>query len=249
VVQKGTPQAAQRIAHTRRPRHITECAVAIVAIERVAPVVGDEDVAVAVVLDVADDAGHPVAAVATSGRVGHVAEGAVAVVAIKMIADADMSIFGRLIVQSLQVAAIDQVEIQPAVLVVVEEGASGAGRLDDVAHLRVSEAVLKADAGGRGNIDEDRQVGRLGLRRGKRRRRADINRGKGRDERARHPPARPAHRRMGFIRKKPTASRLRALSAHARSSRCAQDRDMIPDRHWPGFDLTVPTHSGPSVSG
>ena len=102
--------------------HIGESAVAVVAIERVLPVVGDEQIVVAVVVVVADAAGlSPAGLVLQAGADRDIGEGAVAIVleevAMRLLAGG----------KSLQPPAVHQEQIEPAIVVVVVEGQAAAG--------------------------------------------------------------------------------------------------------------------------
>ena len=160
------PRAAAAVAgrgrrQPRLRRHVGEGAVAVVAIQGVVAVAGDEQVVEAVVVEVADGHRRRPAGAGQSGFRRDVGEGAVAVVLVEAIGG-----FGR---RGLQPGPAQHQHVEPAVVVVVEERHAAAHDLDDVA-LAVDTAVdgrlrqpgLARDVGEAG---VERQAGRLAARR------------------------------------------------------------------------------------
>ena len=106
---------------------VGEGAVAVVLVERAAPVGGDQDVWVAVVVVVGNGAAHPeLAAAGDAGLVGDVGEGAVAVVLVERVLQR------RLRLVEVARAAVDHEDVDPAVVVVVEERDAGPHRFRQV---------------------------------------------------------------------------------------------------------------------
>ena len=134
---------------------VREGAVAVVAIQRAAPVRGDENVGVAVVVVVGHRTAHAeLFAAADAGRVGDVREGAIAVVAIQRV----LQRRGRLV--EVAGAAVHHENVDPAVVVEVEKRHPGAHRFRQIAVRRHRVLVHPADAAGRGrNLLEERGRG------------------------------------------------------------------------------------------
>ena len=87
------------------------------------PYCGDVQIRKAVAIVVANRHAHAVAAGRHAGLCGDVGEGAVTIVAIERVAQ------GRIRSEEIALAAVDQVDVHPPVVVVVEESASRAGSL------------------------------------------------------------------------------------------------------------------------
>ena len=131
------PGAAGAVAHggLREPGlrgHVGEGAVAVVVVQHVVPVGGDEQVVEAVVVVVADRHRRRPAGARQPRLRRDVGERAVAVVLVEAIRG-----FGRRV---LEAGAAQHQDVHPAVVVVVEEGDAAPDDLDDVA-LRVDAAV------------------------------------------------------------------------------------------------------------
>ena len=95
-------------------------------IEAVLAVVGDVEVFPSVVVVVADADALAPAGCGEAGFRGDVGEGAVVIVAVEVVG-------GRLPGgKSFELGAIDQEDVGPSVVVVVEDGDAGAGGFDDV---------------------------------------------------------------------------------------------------------------------
>ena len=108
-------------------RDIGEGSVAVVAVESVLSVVGDEEIVVAVVVVVANAAGlAPAGLVFQAGAGSHIGEGAVAIVleevAVRLLSSG----------KSFQPPAVHEKQIQPAIVVVVVEGEAAAGGLEQI---------------------------------------------------------------------------------------------------------------------
>ena len=118
-------------------------------VEHVVAVVGDEQVVKAVVVVIAHGDGRRPARADEPGPLGHVGERAVAVVPIQAIR--------RPRRRALQPGAVQHEEVEPPVVVVVEERDAAADHLDDVA-LAIDAAVDDGpgEAGLRGHIGQAR---------------------------------------------------------------------------------------------
>src|SRR5580704_800461 len=100
---------------------VGEGAIAVVVVENVLAVVGDEEIVVAVVVVVTDAAGlSPTGADVEAGTFGYIGEGAVAIIfeetAMRFLAFRE----------TFQAPAVDEEEVEPAVVVVVVEGEAAA---------------------------------------------------------------------------------------------------------------------------
>src|ERR1700730_4169248 len=127
VVEKGTAGAPAGWTFLPEPgvlSHIGECPISVVAIEPILSEVGAEDVveAVVVVVGYAHSAGPTCSPQA--GCVSNVGECAIAVVLIEPICR-----FGRV---SLQAGSREQEDVHPAIVVVIDEGATATVGLQDV---------------------------------------------------------------------------------------------------------------------
>jgi len=107
--------------------YIGERAVAIVAIELVLAVVGDEEVFKSIVVVVADADANSPACVEQPGLLRDVDECAVAIVFVEPIGSAGWN--------ALEGAAADDEDVHPSVVVIIEESAAAAHLFDDVGNL------------------------------------------------------------------------------------------------------------------
>jgi hypothetical protein len=111
---------------------VGEGAVAIVAVERVLAVVGDEEIVEAVVVVVADAAGlAPAGFVFEAGADRYIGKGAVAIVF------EEMAMRLLALGESFEAPAVDEKEIEPAIVVVVVEGEAAAGGLKQILVLLI----------------------------------------------------------------------------------------------------------------
>ena len=127
---------------------VREGAVAVVAVVGVAAEAGHVDVLPAVAVDVGRAHAHRPGGVSDAGPVGHVLEPPVAEVAVEHAAR------GLGVARRRHLGRRGQVDVEQAVVVVVEEGEPGAHRLHDVVLLR-GGVVLDADAGLARDVAED----------------------------------------------------------------------------------------------
>ena len=108
---------------------VGEGAVAVVAVEDVLAVVGDEEVVPAVVVDIADAAALTPSGVGQAGREGDVGKGAVAVVL-------EQSVDGFLALgEAFEAGSVDEKNVEPVVVVEVVEGDAAAGGFKEEAVL------------------------------------------------------------------------------------------------------------------
>ena len=112
---------------------------AVISIERIGAEIGDQDVQVAVVVDISSAAAHSVARIREAGRVGDFTESPVALVDEQAIHQwsGDLKAWER--------RALQQVDVGPAVVVVVEEHAAGAHGLRHVVAAAGPHIVHKAN--------------------------------------------------------------------------------------------------------
>src|SRR5581483_8724008 len=125
-----------------------ERAVAVVVVKHVAAEVSDEQVGETVVVVIAHANALPPARTPQSRLVGHVSESAVAVVAVKVI--------GRRIASDcFQAGSVDLKNVEPPVIIEVEEGDSAADIFQLVFVLLLAAVNrLRGDAGFAGDVDE-----------------------------------------------------------------------------------------------
>ena len=130
--------------------HVGEGAVAVVTVEAILAVAGDEEVVEAIVVVIADADTHGPARLAEAGFLGDVGEGAVAVVLVESIAGP-----GR---NAVQAATGEQENIHPSIVVVVDEGAAGAHDFEDVGGLFVLPVEGGVgESGGGAHVNEARK--------------------------------------------------------------------------------------------
>ena len=134
---------------------VGEGAVAVVVVEHVLAVVGDEQIVVAVVVVVADADALSPAGVLEPSLQGDVGEGAVAIVLEQVVE----GLFARR--KAFEPPAVDQEDVEPAVVVVVVEGDAAAGGLEQIFVLVLAaEDRLGVESGFVGDVDEgDAEVG------------------------------------------------------------------------------------------
>ena len=129
-------------AEARLLADVGEGAVAVVVIENRPAVGGDEEVGKAVVVVVADGHAHAEGPAGDAGLLGDVGERAVAIVLVERVADRLLGLV------EIARAAVDQVDVHPAVVVVVEEGAARSHGLRQVVFGRCGVVVDPANAAG-----------------------------------------------------------------------------------------------------
>ena len=137
--------------------YVCECAIAVVAIEDVLAVVGDEDGLMAVVVLIGNgDALRP-ALTDEAGFFGDVCKRAVAVVFVEAI----RCVRGDR--RGVEAAAVENENVEPAVVIVIEECNAAAGGFEDiVGAVSAAEDDGMGEAGLRGDISELREPGNAG---------------------------------------------------------------------------------------
>ena len=160
VVQEAAPGAppVRRTGDPRALRDVRERPVAVVVVEDALSPVGDEEVVVAVVVVVADAAALSPAGMREARLLGDVGERAVAVVVEEVApgpAVADSGVEAR---------AVHEEDVEPAVVVVVEErGAASHLLQDELLVVRAAGDVRGVqEAGGGGDVREDDRTRDLG---------------------------------------------------------------------------------------
>ncbi len=139
---------------------VGEGAVAVVAEQRVAAEIGDVEVWIAVVVIVAGGHAHAVVAVLHAGLFGDISEGAVAVVAVEAVPEPGIGLVGRGAGGHgiLQAGPIDEIDVEPAVAVEVEQRDAADHGFDQVL-LRGRVAIAKeSDAGGSSDVAKHGQA-------------------------------------------------------------------------------------------
>ena len=120
---------------------VGEGAVAIVAIENAAAILRDVEIGETVGVVVANGDAHAVAAAGDAGFFGDIRERAVAIVAVEGVAERS----GRS--PKIAGATVDEVDVHPAVVVVIEEGAAGTGGFGEKFLGGMATGVDEIDAG------------------------------------------------------------------------------------------------------
>ena len=144
--------------------HVGEGPVAVVVIENVTVEVRDVEIDIPVIVVVGRDGSHPVRCVFQSSLLGHVGERAVAVVAVEAILSAGAAVGWKR-------ARLDDVEVHPAIVVVIEPGHARSHRLGKLVCRRRPAVVQELQARpGRDIGEHDRAAGVPGrfLRRNRR---------------------------------------------------------------------------------
>ncbi len=106
--------------------HISEGAVAIITIENAASVLRDVEIGKAVRIVVTHRNAHPVATARDAGRLGDVRKCSVAVVVVECVSQR----MGRSI--KIALPAVDQIDVHPPVIVIVEKCAARPGRFGQI---------------------------------------------------------------------------------------------------------------------
>ncbi len=124
-------------------RDVGEGAVVVVVVQPVLAVVRDEDIGPAVVVVIAHDRAEAPAIVRNACFGGDIGEGAVVIVAEE--GGMRRRCFPG---ERIPCAAIDEIDIKPAVIVVVEQSDSGADRLEDERLRRAAHHMVKGAESG-----------------------------------------------------------------------------------------------------
>src|SRR6516225_2477586 len=153
-------------------RNIRECPVAIVVEERVAVNSPDEQIGITIVVIVGDGRGDVVASAAKTSFFRYVGEHPVAVVAVKMVGE-----FGGILLESLDIGAVCEKYVRPAILVVVKHrdttshGCRSMGSLQSFVGLHAKGQVFEGES----DFGRDGRSGLGVLRNGKEKRRQEKN--------------------------------------------------------------------------
>jgi hypothetical protein len=135
---------------------VGEGAVAIVVIEDILAVVGYVQILEAVVIVIADADALAPAAVREAGFLGDIGKRAVVIVAVEMIGGSVLYVYGR----AFELCTVDDEDVGPTVVVVIEDGDAGAGGFDDVLLcVAAAEDVRHRDARFFGDVEKLRQRG------------------------------------------------------------------------------------------
>jgi len=118
IEERGT-EAPQLTADSGLLGDVREGSVAVVEVEAVAAVVGDEEIPIAVIVVVGGNRGHAEPRVSHTRLFGDVGEGGVAVVAIERVFQLASEVATSRRAHRLEVASVDQVDVEIAVVVVI----------------------------------------------------------------------------------------------------------------------------------
>ena len=124
-----------RVSDARLPGHLGEGPVAVIPVEHVRPEVGQIDVRVAVPVVIRNARAHAPAAKGDAGMLRNVGEGPVALVVVQTV--------GRQATgpERLNRRGVGEIDVKPAVLVVIDESHAAAHRLDQISLLRRRDAL------------------------------------------------------------------------------------------------------------
>ena len=154
VVGKSRVRSPTRVAEASPVRHIGKgTAMTLVVIEDVGSVVGHVQIGIAIIIHVADRSSHAVPRVASAHRLRNIRKSAVTLVAI-------VGIGARRTVIARQGRAIDDVQVEQAVAIGIEERRA---RADGFGHvLPAARAVYIAEVNASGRGSPRRSEGRTG---------------------------------------------------------------------------------------
>src|SRR4029077_2091917 len=136
----GAP--ATGIAHAGFSSDVGERSIAIVVIEHGAVEISNVEIFPSVVVVVANRQAEAPSTVRDPGFGAYVGEGAVVIVAVELVG---MALAGAHVFQG---GAVDQEDVHPAVVVVIEDGDASAHGLNDVAFFQAPAGEMEIDAGG-----------------------------------------------------------------------------------------------------
>src|SRR6267378_7427312 len=157
VAESGTRAPASRISNTRLRRHVAKCSITIVLIKEGAGETRNIKVVPAIVVVIPYRRSKAPAAVRQTSLLCHVGKCAVMVVVVELA----RGTLSRLHV--LESGTVDQIDIRPAIVVVIEEGDPATHRFHDVELLCTTAGQAKVDAGAARHIHERRRRRRLPL--------------------------------------------------------------------------------------
>ena len=144
IVEPDCARAPSGRAHARLLGHVREGAVAVVAVEDIAPHLRHINVRIAVPVVIPHGDAHPIASSGAPRLFRHIGESSVAIVAVKRIPQR----LGRIV--EVRFAAVDEIDVHPAVIVVIQEGASRPAALRQVLLRGSARVVYPANAALRG---------------------------------------------------------------------------------------------------
>ena len=130
---------------------VGKSSVAVIVVEDALTVLGQVNIREPVAVVVPDRHALAVAAACYPGRLRDIGERPVAVIPVKRVAER------RLGVVEIAFSAVHEVDVEPAVVVVVEEGASGAGGLRQIHFRRAAVGVRPGNSAGGGWNDFKRR--------------------------------------------------------------------------------------------
>ena len=120
---------------------VGEGAVSVVAVKNAAAILGDVQIGKTVAVVVTDSDTHTVAASGDAGFFGDVGESSIAVILIECVAQR------RIGIEEIAFAAVDEINVHPAVVVVVEEGAARACGFRKIVFRRTPVYVSPGNSG------------------------------------------------------------------------------------------------------
>src|SRR5207247_6387776 len=120
-------------------RHIRKRPIAIVVIQNAAAVLRDVEIGPAVIIIVSYGGAHPVAAAGNTRFFRDVGKSAVAIVVAQRVTQR------RIWSEEITLPAVDQVHVHPAVVVVIEKGATRSCRLGQIVFRRAPVHVAPGD--------------------------------------------------------------------------------------------------------
>ena len=136
-----------RALQSRFLRHIGKCAVAIVVKQMALSVGGDKEVIVAIVIVIADSHAHAVQLHVQTSFVGHIGERAIVIVVIELECRVLANVAGP-------AHAVDEENVGPAVVVVIDEGDARAHRFREIFFAEGAVVVDEMDSGLLGDVAE-----------------------------------------------------------------------------------------------
>src|SRR5216683_3641306 len=125
--------------------YVRECSIAIIAIENYTPEAGDKQIRPAIIVVLADHRTHGPTGITDARFVGDVGEGPIVIIVVERAA----SLLARQ--RHLHALRVSEVNIRPAVAIIVDKSNAPAHRLHDVFLFRTRE-MFKLDASRSGNI-------------------------------------------------------------------------------------------------
>jgi hypothetical protein len=110
-------------------------------------IIQNEQVDVAIVVVIGSSAAGRIVAAAETRLFGDIGEGSVAVVAEKVVLQLSAKILVLWCADPVRPFAVRKIDIEEAVVVVVEDADAGAGSFDDIVQVAVAVALLEVEAG------------------------------------------------------------------------------------------------------